>query len=170
MFEEESTLPLYAVECRGCVYDPLDVIRPALMCFDLYPSHRMPCLPVFVMSGLSFCLGSQRAHPLTHLPSVVHVPCIPTLAVRWRIRPCGCRISSEGGGVRVMPPSASFVPTNYKCLPSFSSWQWQRRHLSGLVPLFIPLDMGTIEACTACMACLPEHGNSNRLTFPLLVR
>ena len=158
---------------RLSVYDPLDVVRPALMCFDLYPSHRMPCLPVFVMSGLSFCLGSQRAHPLTHLPSVVHVPCIPTLAVRWRIRPCGCRISSEGGrGVRVMPPSASasppvgpsvrssFVPTNYKCLPSFSSWQWQRRHLSGLVPLFIRIDGD--NRSLYCMACLPEHGNSNR--------
>ena len=123
------------------------------MCFDLYPSHRMaachacPCL--LCQDCHSASLGSQRARPLTHLPSVVHVPCIPTLAVRWRIRPCGCRISSEGERVRVMPPSASFVPTNYKCLPSFSSWQWQRRHLSGLVPLFITLDKGTFEVCTA---------------------
>ena len=66
---------------------------------------------------------------------------------------------------RVRPSvRSSFVPTNYKCLPSFSSWQWQRRHLSGLVPLFIPLDMGD-NRNVYCMACLPEHGNSNKLTF-----
>ena len=105
-------------------FHPLEVIRRALMCFDLYSNA---CLYVFVVSGLSFCLGSQRTHTHAHTTvgiHVVHVPRIPTLAVRWRIRPTAVAlVRREGTGstgnsrVRVSclrrPPSPSLSVRAY---------------------------------------------------------
>ena len=62
--DHESITTLFSYDGVVRCFDPLEVIRHALIRFDLYP---YACLSVFVMSGLSFCFGAQRAHTRTQL-------------------------------------------------------------------------------------------------------